>query len=404
MNGYLGELRQHIRPLAAASLGAGTSLPLFAYTNSVFSPYLLEEFGWTRAQFALVGLTMLATLVVLPFVGRFTDRLGVRTMALIGTLLVPLCFVGYAVMQGSFAFFLVVATAILMVGSLTSPLTYSRLIAENFHKAQGLALTIMNCTPAVLAIALVPLLNVVIERGGWRFAYLGLGALVLVAGLVAVALTPSHPPREAVPAAERPRPAREDYGLILKSRVFWVIFIGMFLCLIQTPLHAAQMNLMLMENGLTTQGAANVVSVYAFGTIVGRIACGLALDRFSTPVVTTVSMGIPAIGYFLLGTGLDSVGVVTFSMLLVGVSVGAESDLLSYLVARYFNIRIYNTTLGLVFTCAFLASAAGALSISTVLRLTDSYAPFLFIVTCTIIAGSLLFLALPKGREGEKIG
>ena len=181
MNGYLGELRQNIRPLAAASLGAGTSLPLFAYTNSVFSPYLLKEFGWTRAQFALVGLTMLATLVVLPFVGRFTDRLGVRNMALIGTILVPLCFVGYASLQGSFAIFLAVSTAVLMVGSLTSPLTYSRLIAENFHKAQGLALTIMNCTPAVLAIALVPLLNLVIERGGWRSAYLGLGALVLVA-------------------------------------------------------------------------------------------------------------------------------------------------------------------------------------------------------------------------------
>lgn len=404
MNGYLGELRQNIRPLAAASLGAGTSLPLFAYTNSVFSPYLLKEFGWTRAQFALVGLTMLATLVVLPFVGRFTDRLGVRTMALVGTILVPLCFVGYASLQGSFAIFLAVSTAVLMVGSLTSPLTYSRLIAENFHKAQGLALTIMNCTPAVLAIALVPLLNLVIERGGWRYAYLGLGVLVLVAGLMAVALIPPRAPREAVPAAARPRAAREDYGLILRSRTFWVIFAGMFLCLIQTPLHAAQMNLMLMENGLTTQGAANVVSVYAFGTIVGRIACGLALDRYSTPVVTAVSMGIPAIGYFLLGTGLDTVGVVTFSMFLVGVSVGAESDLLSYLVARYFNIRIYNTTLGLVFTCAFLASAAGALSISTVLKLTDSYAPFLFIVTCTILAGSLLFLALPKGREGEKIG
>ncbi|MEY4722253.1 MAG: hypothetical protein RIQ46_1978 [Pseudomonadota bacterium] len=404
MNGYLGELRQNIRPLAAASLGAGTSLPLFAYTNSVFSPYLLQEFGWTRSQFALVGLTMLATLVVLPFVGRFTDRLGVRTMALIGTMLVPLCFVGYATLQGSFAFFLMVSTAILMVGSLTSPLTYSRLIAENFQKAQGLALTIMNCAPAVLAIALVPLLNLVIERGGWRYAYLGLGALVLVVGLVAVALIPARASQEAAPAAARPRAAREDYGLILRSRTFWVIFAGMFLCLIQTPLHAAQMNLMLMENGLTTQGAANVVSIYAFGTIVGRIACGLALDRFSTPVVTAVSMGIPAIGYFLLGTGLDTVGVVTFSMFLVGVSVGAESDLLSYLVARYFNIRIYNTTLGLVFTCAFLASAAGALSISTVLKLTDSYAPFLFIVTCTIMAGSLLFLALPTGREGEKIG
>ncbi|MFA7587580.1 MAG: MFS transporter [Novosphingobium sp.] len=402
---YLGELRRNVRPLAAASLGVGTSLPLFAYTNSVFSPFLLREFGWTRAQFALVGLTMLATLFILPFVGRFTDLLGVRRMAIVGTLLVPLCFAGFAAMAGSFAVYLVIATGLLMVGAFTSPLTYSRLIAENFQHAQGLALTIMNCTPAVLAIALVPLLNRGIETHGWRAAYLGLAGFVLVCGLAAVALTPAHRSAVSARSSATPRPAaRGDYALILRSRAFWVIFGGMFLCLIQTPLHAAQMNLMLMENGLTTQGAANVVAVYALGTIIGRIACGLALDRFSTPVVTAVSMGLPALGYFLLGTQMDAAVVVTASMFLVGISVGAESDLLSFLVARYFDIRIYSTTLGLIFTCSFLASATGAPAISLVLRLTDSYAPFLFLVTGTILAGSLLFTLLPGGRDGEKVG
>ena len=43
---YLGELRQNLRPLAAASLATGTSLPLFAYTNSIFAPHLIKDFGW----------------------------------------------------------------------------------------------------------------------------------------------------------------------------------------------------------------------------------------------------------------------------------------------------------------------------------------------------------------------
>ena len=50
---YLGEFRHNIRALAAASLGAGTSLPFFAYTNSVFAAHLIKEFGWSRSQFAL---------------------------------------------------------------------------------------------------------------------------------------------------------------------------------------------------------------------------------------------------------------------------------------------------------------------------------------------------------------
>jgi hypothetical protein len=52
---YLGELRTNARPLLAASLGVGTSLPFDAYTNSIFARYLIQEFHWSRAQFALYG-------------------------------------------------------------------------------------------------------------------------------------------------------------------------------------------------------------------------------------------------------------------------------------------------------------------------------------------------------------
>ena len=404
---YLGEFRRNVRPLAAASLGAGTSLQLFAYTNSVFAAHLIEEFGWSRSQFALVGITMLATLPFLPLVGRITDLLGVKRVAFAGTILLLPCFIAYSLMQGSFVVFLVIFTAVLVIGSMSSALTYSRLVAENFEQAQGLALTIMNCTPAALAIAGVPLLNWSIETFGWRYSFLALGVFAFICGIVAVLLVPpartKADPKQTGPI-QRPRAAREDYGLITKSRIFWLILAAMFLCLLQTPLHSGQMNIMLLDNGLTPQAASNIVSVYAFGTIVGRIGCGLALDRFTTPIVTAVSMALPALGYFLLGTHLDGVTIITLSMFLVGLAVGAESDLIPYLVARYFKTRIFNTTLGLLFTCSFLSSATGALAISLTLKLTDSFAPFLFLVTGTVTLGSLLFLLLPKSRDSEKVG
>ncbi len=405
--GYLGELRQNLRPLAAASLATGTSLPLFAYTNSIFAPHLVKDFGWSRAQFALIGITMLLSLPILPLIGRFTDRFGVRKVALIGVLTMPLGFIGYSRMQGDFTTYLVLFTAILVVGSMVGPLVFTRLIAANFVRAQGLALTVVNCAPAVLALALAPALNLCIEAIGWRSTYLVLGAFVLVCGLIAVLLAGKEPPRGQgsgpVPD-EAPKAAREDYGIILKSKLFWVLVAGFFLCLLQTQLHSSQMNLMLIENDLTMQMAANVVSVYALGTIVGRIGCGLALDAWSTRTVTAISMGLPAFGFLLLGSDWNSLPVISFAMFLVGLSVGAESDLICYLVSRYFKLRIYGTTLGLIHTTTFLSSAAGGLAISLTLLLSDSYVPFLFIVAVSIIAGSALFLLLPKGRTFEKIG
>lgn len=409
---YLGELRDNIRPLAAASLGCGTSLPLFAYTSSVFAPHLIKEFGWSRSQFALIGLTMLTTLFILPFVGRFTDKLGVRRVAALGTVLVPLCFVGYALQWGNFYYFALCSTLVMAVGSMTGPLVYSRLVAENFDKTQGLALTIINCTPAVLAVGCVPLLNWIILTYGWREAYLGMGVLAALGGGLALALiaptkaaraakvrvTPPGQPREA------PATAREDYRVIARSQVFWIIAAGMFLCLLYTPLHASQMNVMLVEQGLTTQGAANIVSIYVIGTLVGRIACGLALDRFPTPIVTALSLGLPALGFLLLGTDMNTFPVIALSMFLVGLSIGAEIDILAFIVARYFQLRIFNSTLALVHCISFLTSAIGAGMISLSLKLYDSFTPFLYLVAGTATAGALLFLLLPRSRSFEKIG
>lgn len=399
--GYLGEFRRQWRPLAAASLGSAVSLPLFAYTNSAFAPHLIKEFGWSRAQFALVGLATLSTLLILPLIGRFTDRFGVRKVALLGTLLVPMCFLAYSRMAGSFTSYVVIFIAILALGSMTGPMVYSRLIAENFRRATGLALTVVNSAPSLLAMILVPLLNLSILQNGWRASYLLLGAVVLVVSVVAVLLIPrrNNATLEHAAAFET-LPSGEAFRLILRSRVFWLILAGMVLCLLQTQLHASQMNLMLIDNGLSTQQAAGIVSIYALSTIVGRIGCGLALDRFSTPMVTFVSMVLPAFGFFLLATDLDSYPVIVLAMCLAGLSMGAESDLLGFLVARYFSMRIYATTLSLLFSAAFLSSAFGSLLISASLQRYGTFGPFLYGIAGSIFVGSLLFLLLPRGRAG----
>lgn len=401
--GYLGEFRQQWRPLAAASLGSAVSLPLFAYTNSAFAPHLIKEFGWSKAQFALVGLATLSTLLILPLIGRFTDRFGVRKVAALGTVLVPLCFVAYSRMEGSFTSYVAIFIAILALGSMTGPMVYSRLVVENFRRATGLALTVVNSAPPLLAMILVPLLNISILQNGWRASYLLLGAVVLVISVAAILLIPrrsTDPTRIAEAAAVETLPSSEAFSLILRSRVFWLILAGTLLCLIQMQLHASQMNLMLIDNGLSTQQAAGVVSIYAFSTVVGRICCGLALDRFSTPVVTFVSMVLPAFGFFLLATDLNTYPVIVLAMCLAGLSMGAESDLLGFLVARYFPMRIYATTLSMLFGVSFLASALGSLLISASLQRYGTFGPFLYGIAGSIFVGSVLFLFLPRGRDG----
>jgi MFS family permease len=397
---YLGELRTHWRPLAAAAVGSGSGLMVAAYTTSIFAPYLVAEFKWSRAQFSLIGLTMLSTLLIMPFIGKLTDRFGVRPTALVGALLLPLCFIGYSLQTGSFGVFMCISASVLATGSTTTPAVWCRLIAENFTRARGLALFIVTGFPALMGAILPRLLIAVNDQWSWRVGYRVLALYFLIGGLIAVALAPRHEPgllRTSTRSLDTNTSDRAtSLRAILRMPTFWIITVAMMLCVLPTQLHASQMMLMLLDVGLDKIAAANAVSAFAIGAIIGRGACGLALDRFAPARVAALSMILPAIGYIVIANHFGGVSAVTLAMLLIGFSYGAENDLPSFLVARYFRIEIFSSTMSLVFCGVLFASASGALILSGILKHFNSFAPFMWLSSATILIGSLLFLALPR--------
>lgn len=396
---YLGELRRNARPLLAASLGLGTSLPLDAYINSIFAARLIKVFGWERSQFALYGLVALATILVLPFVGRFADRFGVRRVAALGIVLMLAVFIGYSRMEGSFAWFMVLSACKLIAGHMTSAVVYTRLVAANFDKARGFALTVVNCAPALLGALAAPALTASIDAYGWRTSYVIVGIFMFVCGMIALLLVPPEAETGAEQEAGKGASslsAREAFGQVVRNRVFWIIVLAVWLIMIATPLQSSQLAIMLEDNRLEPASIAWVISVFSISTIVGRIVCGLALDKFPTPLVASICTIPPVLGFFLLASDWNSTAVVAFGMALAGFAVGAENDLFSYLVARYFRLEVYSSTLSLVFAFVFIGTATGSVAISATLKIADSFSPFLYFVSGSTLVGSLLFLLLPR--------
>ena len=87
------------------------------------------------------------------------------------------------------------------------------------------------------------------------------------------------------------------------------------------------MMLMLLDTGIDKASAANAISAFALGSLIGRGACGLALDRFPAPIVAALSMVLPALGYVLIAGSHGALPVVMGAMLLIGISFGADADL-----------------------------------------------------------------------------
>ena len=400
---YLGELRANWQLLLAASLGTGVGLQLFSYITGVFGPYITAEFHWSNSLFALVGLAMLSTLFVMPVAGWLTDRFGVRRMALVGVLISPLPLIGYSLMQGPFWQFLACSVTQLAIGSLTGPITWTRLVAARFDQARGLALTIVMCAPALLGAIAAPSVTAINEAFGWRTGYRTLAAFVLVAGLAAIALIPKG---QADAASLRPREkgaVARTFAEIRGTRAFWVIAGAMVLIAMPTTLHGSQMALLIRAQHLSASAAGYMVSIFALGTLAGRIGSGLAFDRFPARRVAVLSMMLPTFGLLLIASPLDTPLAVGLGLFLTGATVGAEGDLLSFLISRYFRLEIFSTTLSLAYCGVFIGSAGGAVIVSRMLKAYNSdYTPFLVVAAVTALAGSLLLLLLPSAPVPRK--
>ena len=141
------------------------------YMTNLFAPPLIAEFGWEKSQFALIGVMPLATMLVLPFQGRFTDRFGARIAAGVGVVVLPLTFIAYSMMTGSIIQFFAISFVQALVGMLVGTLAYTRIVVEKFDSARGMALSLsMIGAPAIGAI-LVPVVGATIEADGWRGGY-----------------------------------------------------------------------------------------------------------------------------------------------------------------------------------------------------------------------------------------
>lgn len=393
---YLGEFLVHWRALLAASIGliAGTTS---IYINNLFSPYLIAEFGWEKSDFALIGLTTAIAVVFLPVAGRLADKFGMRRIATAGVAALPLVFVGLALQPGSFVVFFILSTfQMLIMSAVTGIVVYGRLIARYFNVSRGLALGVASCMPALAAALFSPLLSMFLETFGWRNAYLFMAVFAAIMGASALLLVPrGFRDRDTRPPEMRS--ARRDYGEIFGSRAFWVIFGAMLLVNLHFTMQTTQLTLIVQEKGIEAAAASIMISVFAIGVIIGRIVCGLALDRYPPQLVATVCFLFPATGLAVLASGTNSYILSALGVMSLGFSVGAEGDVAAYLTTRYFRPELFSSVLGLFTSAMAISALFGALVISRTLAMTGSYALFLSIASISVFAGAVSFLLLGKG-------
>lgn len=396
---YFREFGMNWPTLLGATIGVALGSALNHYLTSLFAPALIGEFGWDRANFALVGTLGLASMFVVPFWGRFIDRHGVRVPAAIGYSVIPLTFLAFSLMSGSIHQFFAIAIVQHLFGVLTTTLVFSRAIVERFHEARGLALSVLMTGPPLIGATIIPVLSKVIETEGWRTGYQVLALISAIGGLAAIALVGSGKKSGAAPGRLAPRRlTRAELVDLFHNRSFLLIVGGMFLVNVPTVIVSSQLNLVLIENGVAAGLVAWIVSLYATGVIIGRFISGLALDRLRPQTVALASLGLPAIGFAILASPSELPWLIAGAVLLIGLAQGAEGDIGAYLTSRTFSLTQYSFVYSFLIASMSLATALGSVLLSLTLRSSENFDLFLIVSAAVTVVGALCFFM--TGRSG----
>ena len=388
---YLSEFRLNWTNLLGAGLGLAFGSAFNHYMMNLFGPALIAEFGWTRSQFALVGSLGLIGLFFTPIAGRLADVLGPRKATMIGFSIIPTAFIALSFMSGNIWHFYAILMVKTAIGILATTMTFTRVVVERFDKARGIALAcLLSCPPLVGAIA-APVIGHIIAEDGWRTAYRVMALLSAVGGISAVMLIGKYADSAGNLRPAAPKLDWAEFRTFCRNPVFVLLLAGMFLVNFPQVLVSSQMNILMMENGASAAYATALVSVYAMTVIAGRFIGGLALDRISPHLVAIVFLGLPALGFILLASPIDTSWSLAVAIGLVGLAQGAETDVASILASRRFDMGHYSFVLSLLMTSMGLASAVGSMALSVTLRGGGNFNLFLFICAGVTLAGALCF-------------
>jgi predicted MFS family arabinose efflux permease len=149
----------------------------------------------------------------------------------------------------------------------------------------------------------------------------------------------------------------------------------------------------LNDRGISPRVAAATLSAVGLSTIAGRIIAGFLLDRLFAPYVAAVVFLLPILSLLLLGEGVTGSGPLLAAITL-GISLGAEVDLVGFLVSRYFGLRTFGEIYGYLFGVFTFGTGLGQYMMGLSYDITHSYAVTLTIFAVFLVIASGLMLTL----------
>jgi MFS family permease len=383
---------------------------------SLLFPPILAEFGWERGITAgAFSFGFLVSAGLSPILGQLMDRRGPCFIMELG---VAATTAGLLLATFATAPWHVYATLGILVGAGSVCMGYTGqalFLPSWFVRRRGLAMSIAFSGVGVGSIAILPWLQTVIERAGWRTACWTLGITIFVV-LAPLNLLLRHRPQDiglepdgglATPGVSSwrltvvdPSWAAIDWtlGRALRTARFWWIATGYFGALFAWYAVQVHQTKYLVEIGFTPSAAAWALGAVSLAGIPGQIALGSLSDRVGREAVWALGNAGFAVAYAALILLHDRpwpwllyVMVATQGMLGYGLT-----SVIGAIPAEVFEGRHYGAIFGTVMLGAIAGGALGPWFTGVVHDVAGSYAPaFVVAILCSAFSTIAIWRAAP---------
>jgi predicted MFS family arabinose efflux permease len=382
--------------LSACAIGLMFSIsPTFFSTMSVFIKPLAAEFGWGRTQIsAAVSISTLGLAVCSPLLGPLIDRYGPRRVIIVATTLFAASVASLSALSGNYIVYLVIAAAIGITGTGSNAYAYLSVLPNWFDKRYGLSLGIAMVGVGVGQLAAPLYANAFITEYGWRTAYALIGLLILVVTVPNALFLLRDRPSDSV---LHQRQTFDGNGIsrsqAIRMPVFWLLSFSFFFITVAASGCIVHLVPMLTDRGVSQSSAATLAALIGLSLMISRLLTGVLLDYVSATLIGMVSFLGCALAIAILLLGLSGFAV-TLSIMLIGMALGVEGDLMAYVVRRKFGMREYGAVYGLMFGIFNAGIVIGPPLMGASFDVTNSYsAGLLALLLMSLISVALLGLA-----------
>lgn len=390
-----------------AGMSAGPSQYAFGSLALFINP-LTEEFGWDRAQISLASTFFTISLLFsLPFAGRIADSIGTKRLLIPSMLIVGLSLAAIPLLVTSPWHLWVIFGVIGCLGAGANALPYMRTVSAWFDRRRGLAIGITLAGAGLGYTYVPPLLRFTTDAYGWRTSYVVLASLICFVAVPVVAIYFREAPDEikmrSQHAASR-TPANElaiGRREALRTKTFWNLFaiFGLLsFSLYGLMIHSVSM---LADRGMTMENAAYGASIVGITITLSRVVIGYLCDRLFVPRVAAAAFAASTIGLVTLAFGATD-GAAYFALVLIGFSIGAEIDMMTFLTSRYFGIRHFGEIYGVLFASLLVGTSLGPWLFGRSFDASGSYISMLWIAAGFTGIATILCFGLPAYLKAGK--